>query len=151
MKKVIRSDESLFDKINIIKKQYVRRSPGKGLEMQNLNGTVKHGGGKIQVWGCFTYYGVGPLIRIEGNMDKYQYLDILKNNLDKVIADQGITEYVFQHDNDPKHTSKLVKEFLERCTFDTLAWPSQSPDMNPIEHLWGIVKRNIGNFRAKNN
>ena len=90
------------------------------------------------------------MIRIESNMDKYQYLDVLKNNLDTMIADQGITEPIFQHDNDPKHTSKLVKGFLERCTFDTLAWPSQSPDMNPIEHLWGIVKRNIGNFRAKN-
>ena len=40
--------------------------------------TVKHGGTKIMVWGCFSYYGVGPIYRIPGIMDQFEYIKILK-------------------------------------------------------------------------
>ena len=51
---------------------------------------------------------------------------------------------VFQHDNDPKHISKVVKNYLENKRIVVLQWPSQSPDMNPIEHGWKHLKDQIG-------
>lgn len=50
---------------------------------------------------------------------------------------------LFQHDNDPKHTSRLVRNFLEEKRVHVLNWPAQSPDLNPIENLWDHVDREI--------
>ena len=45
-----------------------------------------------------------------------------------------LKNYKFQQDNDPKHTSQHTKEYLQENGVNVIAWPSQSPDFNPIEN-----------------
>ncbi len=83
------------------------------------------------LWGCFSAKGTGRLHRIEGRMDGAMYREILANNLlPSVRALKMGRGWVFQHNNDPKHTARATKEWLRKKHFKVLEWPSQSPDLN---------------------
>lgn len=81
-------------------------------------------------------------------MKKEQYLTILQNNLPSAIEKTGLAaeNVVFQHDNDPKHTAKIVSNWLNRQQFTTMKWPAQSPDLNPIENFWSYIKSQLAKF-----
>uniref|UniRef100_A0A2Q4THU9 Tc1-like transposase DDE domain-containing protein n=1 Tax=Caenorhabditis japonica TaxID=281687 RepID=A0A2Q4THU9_CAEJA len=112
--------------------------------------TVKHGGGSVMVWGCFSDTSMGPLNRIVGTMDRYVYEDILENTMRPWARANLSRPWVFQQDNYPKHTSGHVANWFRRRRVDLLEWPSQSPDLNPIEHMWEELERRLKEVRASN-
>lgn len=71
------SDESKYDIYGNDDIQYVHWPQGKRLDPKYVVPTVKHGGGNIMVWGCFSYYSMGPIHKISGTMDRFKYLDAL--------------------------------------------------------------------------
>ena len=142
--KIMFSDESKFNIFKSDGRILVWRKPNTEMDELNLQATMKHGGGGLMVWGCMASSGVGELIFIDEIMDKYVYLNILKQNLLKSTQKLNLPrDFYFQQDRDPKHMAYIVRQWIIYNTAHTLNTPPQSPDMNPIEHVWNELEKRI--------
>uniref|UniRef100_A0A9J8DD84 Tc1-like transposase DDE domain-containing protein n=1 Tax=Cyprinus carpio carpio TaxID=630221 RepID=A0A9J8DD84_CYPCA len=95
--------------------------------------------------------GVGPLCFLRSKVNAAVYQEVLEHFM-LPAADQlyGDADFIFQQDLAPAHSAKATSTWFKDHGIPVLNWPANSPDLNPIENLWGIVKRKMRYARPKN-
>ena len=102
-------------------------------------------GGSVRVWGCIAAGGVGDLFKIDGITYVENQRQILIHHA--VPSGRRLVgqNFIFQHDNNPKHTAIKVKDYLQRkenqWQLQLMEWPAVSPELNIIEAVWDYLVR----------
>ena len=91
---------------------------------------------------------------VDGKLTGEQYIKILETSMIPSAKKLIGNDFIFQEDNDPKHAGdqgcKIVKKWVKDNNIHRLDWPAQSPDMNPIEHVWKRLKKQLSTIKSKN-
>ena len=145
--RVLLSDESRFNlshhygRIRVFRRRRERFADNCLIERDRF------GGGSVMVWGGIMGRKKTNLIVVQGNLNTQGYIT-------KILQPEAVPFFqryepaILMHDNAKPHVARIYRQFPNRNNVNVLPWPAVSPDMNPIEHIWDYLGKNV---RARGN
>jgi len=147
-KNVLFSDEVAFQLFPHDRRFKVRRPKGCRNEPKYLLKSYPKQGGTLWFWGCINYNGHGSLILINGSLNADSYEAVLNEAIPETVRSLGLKEPYLLQDHAPHHETVRVQNALRDLGLRMLeGYPSNSPDLNPIEGIWSYWKTKV---RGKN-
>ncbi|KAF2880860.1 hypothetical protein ILUMI_25315 [Ignelater luminosus] len=141
---VLFTDESRFCLFHSDARVRVWRRRGQRLERQCVNPRRAFNGGSVMVWGGVSYDHRTDLVIIpRPGMTALRYIrEVLRPHVLPMRRRMG-RRFVFMQDNARPHTAQVTRNFFEDNNVEVIPHPAVSPDLNPIEHVWGIMGRHL--------
>ena len=135
---------------------YVRRRTSEAYLPECMLPTIKHPVA-VMIWACMASKGVGRIKVIKGIVNARVYIDEILTRKVKQSAvnifgqdPSGTPDFIFQEDGAPCHTARVCQAWFRDNNVRLLAWPGNSPDLNPIENLWARLKKLVSQRHPSN-
>lgn len=118
-------------------------------ETEHCIGRKQCGGGKLMIWSFIFWNGRGPMLFLDGGIDQDAYKNILRNQVLPhciEMLDENGEAQTYMDDGASCHDAQSVVDYCAELGIQRPFWPPNSPDMNPIEHIWGWLKHHLTNL-----
>lgn len=140
---VLFSDESRFGLTSDSRRVRVWREPGHAARLAFLQEVVPYQGGTVMFWGGIMHGYRTPLIHIPETLTGNIYLENVIRPIVLPRSEEFGPNFIFMDDNARPHRTRRIQHVLAEANVQRMNWPAQSPDMNPIEHMWDMLSEAI--------